>query len=291
MYLVLGEPTKPFLDHFELACRERNENVALVADFDSKVRFHWTFDSGDSCWALDVGDRICLSNKEIKGVLVQTPPRLDPGGSTEELERSQLERNAIMFAWFWSLPCPVINRYPPVFWFHPRLPLPFWKPLIIECGLRPVNAIFSNVDSKLQAFASDYAENVIYSPSCDSKTYRIASEHAWNGLKKMTKICPVNLVATATPVYTACVVGREVFWNRPLSGVPAETEDRLKRLAILAGLDFLGVRLTMEKDYVRVLGVEAFPNFEGFNQESIRNIANALAELLQSGATLVAKHI
>jgi hypothetical protein len=291
MYLVLGEPTKPFFDHFELASKTRSEKVTLVGDFDSKIRFHWSFDSGDSCWALGVGERRYLNNREIKGVLVQTPERLDPGGSTEELERSQLERNAIMFAWLWSLPCPVINRYPPVFWFHPRLPLPFWKPLIIKCGLCPVNGVFSNVDWDLQAFASDCGGSVVYSPSCDSKTYRIASEPDWDGLKKMTKICPVNLVATTAPVCSACVVGREVFWNKALSGVPAETEDRLRRLAVLAGLDFVEVRLTMEKDYVRVLGVEAFPNLEGFNQESIRNIADALVELLQSGGTLVAEQV
>jgi hypothetical protein len=289
MYLVLGECSKTFGDHFESACRERNEKVAWFRDFDSKARFHWSFDSGDGNWALDAGDRRGLTNKEIKGVLVQTPPRLDPGSSTEAREHAQLERNAIMFAWFWSLPCPVVNRYPPIFWFHPRLPLPFWKSLIIECGLRPVNAIFSNVDSNLEAFASDYAENVLYSPSCDSKTYRIASEHAWGGLKKMTKICPVNLVATTAPVYRACVVGREVFWNRALSGMPAETENRLQRLAILAGLDFLEVRLTMDKNSVRVLGIEAFPNLDGFNEESIRNVADALADLLQSGATSVAQ--
>jgi hypothetical protein len=99
----------------------------------------------------------------------------------------------------------------------------------------------------------------------------------------------VNLVVTTAPVYSACVVGREVFWNKALSGVPAETEDRLRRLAVLAGLDFLEVRFTMEKDYVRLLAAEAFPNLEGFNQESIRNIANALAQLLQSGETLVAE--
>jgi hypothetical protein len=287
MYLVLGEPIKPLFEHFRRACAEKNETVAWVIDLDSQVQFEWSFDSLGSSWSLEAAGSARVRSHDIRGVLVQGPPRLDPNSAAEPLEHSQMERNAMLFAWFWSLPCPVINRYSAVHWFAPRVPFSFWKEVIVKCGLHRADAILSNVESALQAFASDHGGSICYSPFSDFRTYPVGSRQDWDGLNKMATICPVNLVSVNTPIYNACVVGREVFWTLPAPGRCIDTEDRLKRLAVLAGLDFLEARLTMDQANVRVLSVEAFPDLESFNQESVERIAEALTKLLRSNETLV----
>jgi hypothetical protein len=288
MYLVLGGSITPLLEHFEIVCNEHGENVVLLADLDSTTAFEWSFDSKHSTSLVEPAMGLRLGDDEIRGALTRKPPKLDPVADfADQLEQSELERNAIMFGWLWSLPCPVINRYAPVFWFAPRSPLSFWKPLIIQCGLRTVDSIFSNEQSELRAFASQHGGNVNYAPFCDFTLYRIASEKDWDGINKMTAICPVNLISIPAPLCRACVVGQRVFWDRTEMVPCFDTEDRLRTLAVLAGLDFLEVQLAIGKDCLRVVAVEAFPNLEGFGEESIRKIAETLSKLLQSGATLV----
>ncbi|MBV8215284.1 MAG: hypothetical protein JOZ08_18905 [Verrucomicrobia bacterium] len=288
MYLVLGGTNTPLLERIQIVCNEQSESIVSLVHLDSKIVFAWSFDSKDSNSVVEAAMGVRLGEQEITGVLVQKPPRLDPAADFgEQAEHSQMERNAVIFAWFWSLPCPVINRCSPVFWFAPRAPLSFWKPLVVKCGLRTVDSVFSNVESELRAFASDHNGNVSYSPLCDCEIYRIASENDWDGLNKMAAICPVNLVSIPAPLYSACVVGGEVFWNTTVIPPYFDTEDRLRKLAVLAGLDFLEVRLAIGKDFLRVVAVEAFPDLGGFNEESIRKIAETLIKLLQSSGTLV----
>ena len=147
--------------------------------------------------------------------------------------------------------------------------------------------MFSNIESELRAFESDHAGNVSYAPFCDFRTYRIAREKDWDGMKKMAAICPVNLVSISAPVYSACVIGGEVFWNEAALGVHADTDGRLRQLAALAGLDLLKARFTFGEDDLRILAVEPFPDLEGFSEEAIRKIAEALVKLLQSRAKVV----
>ena len=137
MWILLGEPITALAEIFQSECKKRGQHVFEVTDFDTTLEFNWEFDSHNSFSALRAREHSPFSDREMTGVFVQNPPRLDANNSVESHhEYSQAERNAAMFAWFWNLRCPVVNRYPAAFWFSPRVPLSCWQQLIIECDLR-----------------------------------------------------------------------------------------------------------------------------------------------------------
>src|ERR1700749_4854763 len=115
MYLIVGEPNATVLGSFESACERRNKKVVLLRELAQP--FTWRFDCARSFSEvlIDGGE---VDVEQIQGVLVQNPSRLDPGKSLEpEVVYAQAESNAILFAWFSTLTCRVINRYPALYWF------------------------------------------------------------------------------------------------------------------------------------------------------------------------------
>jgi len=283
MYVALGDPLEPIFEFFQLACKQQGEKVIALADLGEKARFSWRFDSDTTSSAAQLADSSPFGDHEVKGVLVQKPPRLDADvAPNAESERLQMEKNAILIAWCWSLPCPVINRYPTAFWFAPSTAQVFWEPLLTRCGLALPDTILSNVEAALRRFAADLGGNICYSPFCDSQTYRITGQESWAGLNKMRVNGPVRLVSFTPPVYRACVVGQQIFWDRTVPDPLLHCEDQLKQLAALAGLDFIEVRLIVQRGDLGVLAVEAFPDLKGFSEASLREIAGALVAILQS---------
>jgi hypothetical protein len=283
MWILLGEPITALSEIFQSECKKRGQQVLGIAEFDENVEFNWEFDSIDSCSLLRASELSVFSDRDMAGVFVQNPPRLDAVNAVESHhEYSQAERNAAMFAWFWNLRCPVVNRYPAAFWFSPRVPLSSWLQLVIKCDLRITDAILSNVERDLRSFAKKLSANPGYLPLCGPDAYRISTEAHWHGLNKMRAICPISLFPFDPPVYIACVVGDRVFWNRPLSGACAAYDDRLVHLTRLSGLDFLEVRLCRQGDDFSIHAIEPFPTLDGFSQDSCYLIADALIALLQS---------
>ena len=283
MWILLGEPITALTEIFQSECKKRGQQVFGITELDENVEFSWEFDSVDSCSLLGTREGSPFSDREITGVFVQNPPRLDADHAVESHhEYSQAERNAAMFAWFWNLRCPVVNRYPAAFWFSPRVPLSSWQQLVIKCDLRITDAIFSNVERDLRGFAAKLSVNPGYLPLCSPGAYRISTEEHWQGLNRMRAICPINVIPFNPPVYIACVVGDRVFWNQPLSGPRPEYENRLVHLARLSGLDFLEVRLCRHSDDFAIHAIETFPTLGGYSQESCYLIADALIALLQS---------
>jgi hypothetical protein len=288
MYVALGEPLEPIFQHFQRACQELGEEVRLVSDLGPDILLSWRFDSYNTSSTLQFGNQTRLGEYEIKGVFVQRPPSLDVDSNlSEQSEQTQAEKNAVMYAWFWSLVCPVINRYPPAFWFAFGVPLAVWQPLIVACGLKAPDTILSNSEGDLRDFASDFGGNVCYSPFSGNKTYRIVTKEDWLGLNKMRVDCPVNLISSVPPVYRACVVGQEVIWNQTASGLMRRCEGSFKQLAAMAGLDFLEICLMTHRGELRVQAIEAFPKLRGFSDASLQEIAKALAALFQSRSGLL----
>lgn len=283
MWILLGEPITALAEIFQSECKKVGQHVFGIAEFDENVEFNWEFDSVDSCSMLSARELSRFSDREITGVFVQNPPRLDADSAVESHhEYSQAERNAAMFAWFWNLRCPVVNRYPAAFWFSPRVPLSSWQQLVIKCDLRITDAILSNIERDLRSFAAKLSVNPGYLPLCGPDAYRISTEEHWHGLNKMRAICPISVIPFDPPVYIACVVGDRVFWNQPLSGARPEYDDRLVHLTGLSGLDFLEVRLCRHSDDFAIHAIEPFPRLDGFSRDSCHLIADALIALLQS---------
>jgi hypothetical protein len=283
MWILLGEPITALSEIFQSECKKRGQQVLGIAEFDENVEFNWEFDSMDSCSVLRARELSPFSDREITGVFVQNTPRLDADNDVESHhEYAQAERNAAMFAWFWNLQCPVINRYPAAFWFSPRVPLSSWLQPVIKCDLRITDAILSNVERDLRSFAKKLSVNPGYLPLCGPDAYRISTEEHWDGLNKMRAICPVSIIPFDPPVYTACVVGDRVFWNRPVSHPVAGYDERLVHLTRLSGLEFLEVRLCRHSDDFVIHAIEPFPRLDGFSQDSCFLIADALIALLQS---------
>jgi hypothetical protein len=283
MWIFLGEPIATLSNVFQSECRKRGHEVFGIAELDENVKFKWEFDSIDSCSMLRAIELSPLRDREITGVFVQNPPRLDADNAAESHhEYSQTERNAAMFAWFWNLRCPVVNRYAASFWFSPRVPLSSWLQLVIKCDLRVTDAILSNVERDLRGFVAKLSANAGYLPLCGPEAYRISTEAHWQGLNKMRALCPISVIPFDPPVYIACVVGDRVFWNQPLSGARPEYEDRLVHLTRLSGLDFLEVRLCRHGDDFAIHAIDPFPALDRFSQDSCYLIAGALIDLLQS---------
>lgn len=283
MWILLGEPITSLSGILESECKKRGQQVFQIAQLDKTVEFTWEFDCADSYSLLSAGELKRLIDRDITGVFVQNPPRLDADGPVEShLEHAQAERNATMFAWFWNLRCPVVNRYPAAFWFSPRVPFFCWHHLIIECDLKISDAILSNVEQDLRSFAAKLSSSAGYLPLCGADAYRISTEEHWNRLNNMREICPVNLIPFVPPVYIACIVGNRVFWNRPLSGARSEYDDRLIQLTKRSGLDFLEVRLCRRGDDFFIHAIEAFPRLDGFSEAACYLIADALIAVLQS---------
>ena len=283
MWIVLGEPITALSEIFQSECKKRGQQVFGIAEFDETVGFNWEFDSIDSCSVLRARELSPFSDRQITGVFVQNPPRLDADNAAESHhEYSQAERNAAMFAWFWNLRCPVVNRYPAAFWFSPRVTLSGWLQLVIKSDLRITDAILSNVERDLRSFAEKLSVNPGYLPLCSPDAFRVSTEEHWHGLNKMRAICPISVIPLGQPVFIACVVGDRVFWNRPLSHPIAGYDDRLVDLTKLSGLDFLEVRLCRHGDDFAIHAIEPFPTLDGFSQDSCYLIADALIALMQS---------
>jgi hypothetical protein len=284
VFLLLGEPIPGISELLSARFRNRGHDVLMIPDLAPRMRFVLLISNSDTSCELHLNDGRCFLDKQIDGAIVQNPPRIRrdlPNIEQEEFARS--EKNAALFAWLWNLKCPVVNRYPPIFWSSTRVPLHFFRPLLAQCKLYAVDAALSNVLFELRKFASDVGDQARYAPLSSGKSYRIETAEDWIGLSKMAKLCPVNLIQVVPPIYTACVVGRAVYWNQAVPAVLTDLEGCLVQLAMAAGLSFMEVQLLVTNDGPRVCSIAAFPSLAKFDSGACEIIADALLGLLTAG--------
>src|ERR1700756_2126367 len=127
MYLLLGDPK-------DLACSGVFALLERRGFQDRRIRapfmFAWRFDNLGSSSQLVCEDGTQLSDREIDGVLVTRLEKLAAvDWNPNDLAYAQVETDAALLAWLWSLNCPVINRYPAALWFYSDLPLLSWYPM------------------------------------------------------------------------------------------------------------------------------------------------------------------
>jgi len=102
-----------------------------------------------------------LHENQISAAIIQkfAYPQVDVADSGQRFD-VRAEQEAAWFGWFWSLKCPVINRYPPIFWFSNSVPVSLWRSWMKQSGLQATDAVLSNNSEGWKRFVLGSAEEV-----------------------------------------------------------------------------------------------------------------------------------
>lgn len=290
MYLLLGSPHDPCCAGVHAALAARGLPARLVENpLSHPARWSWWLDSERSSSRIAWDDESPLTDQEIEGVLVRDTGWIDAAGwQPDDLLYMQAEAQAALLGWLWSLPCPVLNRYPPATWYRPQLPLLSWWPLLWRSGLPALGALVSNVADETRAFGERLAEEgvpgAVYRPLTSDAHYLVANDADWAGLTALQSRAPVCLTRPHAEPHSACVVGERVVWDGDPPAEAGSLEPAIRRLAVLAQLAFLEVRLAEADGGLRAVAVESRPRLEGFGAAARDAIVAGLVEMLVAGA-------
>ena len=217
-------------------------------------RFAWRLNNEESVSELSLGKKLPVSDDQIAGVLVPTSGWIDPvDWEPEDLAYVHAETMAALLAWLWSLPCPVVNRYPSAVWYRPQCPLLSWQPLLQRCGLRIPETVVTNVEHEARAFGRTTA--AIAGGDCvransSPVRYLISSEEEWTGLASLQRLSPVCLAVPDEKIQLVCAVGERVIWNDEPSTDALQLAPALRRFAAAAGFAFVELALAPTDDGV-----------------------------------------
>lgn len=284
MFLVLGHPSDPCCEAVRRELEARERKAVVTADpLAAPARFSWRLGNSRSEIGLEIPG-ICRRDEELEGVLVRSTGQVDPAGwRPEDLAYMQAETQAALLAWLWSLPCPVVNRYPAFVWYSPRAPLVSWIPLLRQSGLPAAPVVITNVDREVRAFgvtSTDRDGGVVYSPLATETRYLIGQGEDWRGIEALARVVPVCLSAPHGPVEVVRVVGDETFWEGDPSPEAIALEPALCRFAAATGLWFVELALAPVAGRLVVVAVEPQPRLERLEPGQQRVIARHLVDLL-----------
>jgi hypothetical protein len=116
---------------------ERGHPVRAIRDLYSYPgKISWRLDSGRSSTSFRLKTGAANSDVEISAAFVRKGPFAQKEGwAFDEATYVHAEKEAALLGWIWGLPCRVINRYPPEFWFRPVDSLEFWRGRIEQFDL------------------------------------------------------------------------------------------------------------------------------------------------------------
>jgi hypothetical protein len=184
----------------------------------------------------------------------------------------------------WSLPCPVVNRYPAAIWYQPRPPLLLWHSLLRRSGLPTLETVITNVPEEARALRARLVDagvaGVVYEPLTSTARYMVASEEEWNRLEVMQGCAPACLPYPYGDAQTLCVVGDQVQWQGHPSLEAIRLEPALRRFAAATGLAFVELALAPASSGICVIAVEPFPRADHFDEATRQRIVEALARVL-----------
>jgi len=227
-----------------------------------------------------------LCDDEIAGVLVRWDAWLDPEGwSLDDWTYAQTETQSALLGWFWSLECPVINRYRPDPWFRPKAPLVYWQPILARCGLATPEIVATNLPAEARAFGE--SSGAVYSPMLGVTSYLLAGPEDWSGLEAMQRKTPVYLTRPHGAVRLACVVGPDVIWDGTAPDEAGDLEPGMHRLATDTGLAFIELALAPDLDSggrLAVVAVETRPQVGYYSDAPRRAVIEGLVNLLEERA-------
>jgi hypothetical protein len=269
---------------------ERGKEALYIPNFTSDVWLNWVFGTGYSSSELRLADGRALRGEKISAAIIQkfSDPPGDAIGYAPGYD-VRAEQQASWFGWFWSLKCPVVNRYPPIFWFSKSVPVSLWRVWLKQSGLCATDAFLSNNSERLKAYASGSGQEVTYTPFSSNKVYRLTTEEDWSGLGRLAALLPVHVTCYKSPLYFASVVGSNVFWNRTVPRLLTSVHPGLIRLATAAGLSFIEVGLLIIDGQPRVYSVDPFPKLTEFKFGKCQEIVDALVDEMEGQLARPAK--
>jgi len=252
-------------------------------------RFAWQLNNAESVSQLGLGEEPPLSNDQIAGVLARTSGCIDPlDWEPDDLAYMQAETSAALLAWLWSLPCPVVNRYPAAVWYQPQCPLLYWQPLLQRCGLPIPETVVTNVEHEARVFGRTAATGgtggAVYGPISGAVQYLISSEKEWIGLASLQRVSPICLAVPHGKTQLVCVVGERVIWDDEPRADVLLLEPAVRRFAAAAGLAFVELALAPTDQGMCVVMVEPHPQLEQFRLASQQEMVEEIVTLLTTGA-------
>ena len=291
VYLLLGDLQDSCCLRVRDELEARNCAVRIVSNpLVHPWRFSWLLNNQESVSQLGLGEEPPVSNDQIAGVLVRSSGCIDPlDWEPEDLAYMQSEASAALLAWLWSLPCPVVNRYPAAIWYQPQCPLLYWQPLLQRCGLPIPETVVTNVEHEAQAFGRTAPVGgicgAVYGPISGAVRYLISSEEEWTGLASLQRVSPVCLAVPHGKTQLVCVVGERVIWNDEPSPDAQLLAPALRRFAAAAGLAFVELALAPTDEEMCVVTVEPHPQLEHFSPASRQEMVEEIVSLLTTEAS------
>jgi hypothetical protein len=278
-YLFLGRPE----DHCYTDVRNTLEahgfaSLVIADPFARPCRFSWALDTEHSGSSLTLEGREPIGDHQIAGVVVFGPEWIDPAGwRPDDLTYVQAETQAALLAWLWSLPCPVVNRYPPAIWYRPQAPLLAWHGLLLRAGLPTLDTVITNVEH------NGDGSGAVYTPLTADTRYLIASDEDWRGVTALQTVTPVSLSAPHGEPLRVCVVGEHVVWDGNPPAAAAALEGGLRAFARATGLAVIEVALAPTSMGLCVVAVETRPRLERLREATRKDVVQRIVEFLTAG--------
>jgi len=290
VHLLLGDPQDPCCLGVRTMLEARNYPTRIIANpLVHPSRFTWRLNNEQSASQLLWDEEAPLPDAAITGVLVRSPGWIDPTGwQPDDLAYMQMETQAALLAWLWSLACPVVNRYPSAIWFHSQVPLLYWQRLLRGCGLPTLETLVTNVEQEARAFgrrlALEGVPGAVYGPLTSDVRFLVTGDEDWSGLTAMQSYAPVCLAYPHGAAQLVCVVGEQVVWEGEPSPEMALLEPALRRFAMAAGLAFMELAFAPTSEGICVIAVEPHPHFERFGEAARQHILEGIVHLLTAQA-------
>lgn len=246
--------------------------------------FAWLLNNEQSTSQLICDEQPLLSD-DITGVFVRSAAWIDPTGwQPDDLAYMQAETQAALLAWLWSLPCPVVNRYPSAIWYRPKAPLLNWQRLLRSCGLPTLETLVTNVEDEAAAFGKRLAlegvAGAVYGPLNSDLRYLVTDHDDWSGLAAMQQRTPVCLTYPHGAAQFVCIAGEQAVWEGEPQSEFRELESALRCFASAAGLNFVEFALASTSQGNSVIGVEPYPYFEHFGDAARQKIVEGIVQFL-----------
>jgi hypothetical protein len=286
VYLLLGDPQDLWCLGVRSALEAGNNATRTIRNpFADPAYFAWHLDNRHSKSQLSWDGEPPLTDNEISGVFARGLAWIDSiSWEPDDLAYTLAETQAALLAWLWSLPCPVVNRYPAAIWYQPRPPLLLWHSLLRRSGLPTLETVITNVPEEARALRARLVDagvaGVVYEPLTSPARYMVTSEGEWNRLEVMQGVAPACLPYPYGNVQILCVVGDQVVWQGHPSLEAVRLEPALCRFATAAGLAFVELALAAASRGICVIAVEPFPRAEHFDEATRQRIVEGLARAL-----------
>jgi hypothetical protein len=286
MYLVLGGLEDPLCERVTRSLSAKGLDVRHIANpMGEHCRFVWRLDTYNSTSRLIWEDGTATSADEIQGVLVRRPGQISGSWEAEDLAYIDLETQAALLGWIWSLDCRVVNRYPASLWRNSDQCPIFWRRMLMNCGIQPVESVLTNLDEKELSSGGNERVRLIYTPLNSQPWPLLISEEAQPGDAAVFDCVPQRLICFCDEwedLQLVCVVGSNVIWDAASVRPPDvdQFEAAVVSFSKISGLDLIELAVISTPEGIRLFSVNSYPNLEDFAERTRDEIVTSVVRLL-----------